>query len=179
MKTKICVKCGEEKDIELFGKSADRKDGRQVYCKKCRGKYSTSNRENLATYHKKYRTGFSYEKWSKNYREVNKERFKVRNKEYRLKMRMMAFEKYGGAICSCCGEKEIAFLALDHIDGGGTQQRKILKGGSAIYHWVYKNNYPEGFRVLCHNCNWGIHVNNGICPHKRVDRKIEEKEFKI
>lgn len=26
-------------------------------------------------------------------------------------------------------------------------------------------NYPEGYQVLCYNCNCGKSINNGICPH--------------
>ena len=38
---------------------------------------------------------------------------------------------------------------------------------SSIYSWLIRNNYPEGFQVLCYNCNLGKAHNNGICPHKK------------
>jgi hypothetical protein len=35
-----------------------------------------------------------------------------------------------------------------------------------------KNGFPEGFQVLCANCNIGRHINGGICPHES-NRKRE------
>ncbi len=68
--------------------------------------------------------------------------------------------------CDCCGESEIKFLCLDHIGGGGSAHRRELNGnGRAIYGWIIKNNFPDGFRVLCANCNqaYGYY---GTCPHQ-------------
>jgi hypothetical protein len=33
---------------------------------------------------------------------------------------------------------------------------------------VIQNNFPEGFQILCHNCNFakGFPRNNGKCPHE-------------
>lgn len=80
---------------------------------------------------------------------------------------MEALRAYGGETpaCVCCGEKELIFLALDHINGGGHQQRKET-GGGGFYTWLRRHNYPEGFRVLCHNCNFGRQINGGTCPHE-------------
>jgi hypothetical protein len=69
--------------------------------------------------------------------------------------------------CSCCGETIWMFLALDHIDGGGHEQRKKL-GGGGFWAWLRNNDYPPGFRVLCHNCNYGRHLNGGACPHEEI-----------
>jgi hypothetical protein len=35
-----------------------------------------------------------------------------------------------------------------------------------LYLWLKRNNYPTGFRVLCHNCNLAIGF-YGYCPHHR------------
>lgn len=80
--------------------------------------------------------------------------------------RMEILQAYGGPepACVCCGEREPLFLALDHINGGGHQQRKEL-GSGGFYTWLRKNNYPAGFQVLCHNCNFGRQINGGACPH--------------
>lgn len=80
--------------------------------------------------------------------------------------RTAALRAYGGPepACVCCGEREPVFLALDHINGGGNRQHREL-GGGGFYAWLRKNNYPVGFRVLCHNCNLGRELNGGICPH--------------
>jgi len=63
--------------------------------------------------------------------------------------------------CFCCGEDRIAFLTMDHTNGGGNKQ--LI--GSRIYEWLIQNDYPDGFRVACNNCNSGASINKGICPH--------------
>jgi hypothetical protein len=72
-----------------------------------------------------------------------------------------ALKHYGG-VCACCGESRYEFLAIDHINGGGTQHHKQIR--TPIVRWLRKNNYPEGFRVLCHNCNQSL-GQYGYCPH--------------
>ena len=78
-----------------------------------------------------------------------------------------AFEAYGQA-CSCCGEPDHSFLVTDHIDGGGTKQRRDngWKGNQRFYAWLEAEGYPPGFQTLCHNCNHAKHV-YGRCPHAK------------
>jgi hypothetical protein len=40
-----------------------------------------------------------------------------------------------------------------------------LRGGVRFYSWLRRNNYPEGYQVLCFNCNIakGLY---GVCPHQ-------------
>jgi hypothetical protein len=72
----------------------------------------------------------------------------------------------GGSIeCNCCGEREIEFLSLDHVKGGGNQHRKQI---GEIYKWAIDNGFPSGFQVLCMNCNWGRNRFEEGCPHRRV-----------
>lgn len=70
--------------------------------------------------------------------------------------------------CMCCHETIFEFLTLDHILGGGNSHRKSMKNTSStcLYHWLIKNNYPEGFQILCFNCNHAKHI-YGICPHNK------------
>jgi hypothetical protein len=80
-------------------------------------------------------------------------------------VRRDAIEAYGGKY-QCCGESTYEFLGIDHIEGGGTQHRKELTAaGTTLYLWLRKEGYPEGFQVLCHNCNLakGFY---GLCPHQ-------------
>ncbi len=49
----------------------------------------------------------------------------------------------------------LAALSIDHINGGGSKHRKELGGGGTkFYRWLKKHNYPEGFQVLCMNCQF-------------------------
>lgn len=90
-------------------------------------------------------------------------------KKCRQKLKKSVMSHYGGE-CSCCGESELAFLTIDHIENNGSEHRKSLPDskfstGERFYRWLRDNNYPDGFQVLCMNCNFGKHLNNGVCPH--------------
>jgi hypothetical protein len=91
-----------------------------------------------------------------------------RRRVARKASRSEALRAYGGETpnCACCGEDQLLFLALDHVDGGGRQHRKET-GGGGFYAWLRRHGYPAGFQVLCHNCNMGRQLNGGICPHQR------------
>lgn len=83
------------------------------------------------------------------------------------RVRMEALRAYGGdaPACTCCGESVLQFLALDHVNGGGHAQRQET-GGGGFYVWLRRHNYPAGFQILCHNCNFGRQINGGTCPHQ-------------
>jgi hypothetical protein len=82
---KICTKCGKAKDILNFGENAGRKDGRQEVCKECKSLteklYRASNPEK-----------------SKQYCELNKEKIKIRLRQYAIKnadsLRQKRVEKF-------------------------------------------------------------------------------------
>jgi hypothetical protein len=83
-------------------------------------------------------------------------------KIYQQRIKANVMSHYGGR-CVCCGETELVFLTIDHISGGGTKQRKETGPGTAFYRWLQKNDYPIGYQVLCHNCNFAKTM--GPCPH--------------
>jgi len=57
---------------------------------------------------------------------------------------------------------DLRALSLDHIEGGGIQHRKSIRGHS-YWNWFIVNNYPPGFQVLCMNCQWIKRVINREC----------------
>lgn len=93
---------------------------------------------------------------------------------YYSRLRLEVLQKYGGdkPRCACCGEDHVEFLAIDHINGGGNKHRRSInktKSGKmrhSVYSWLRQNRYPDGFRILCHNCNMAT-SSNKICPHQR------------
>lgn len=94
---------------------------------------------------------------------------------YNQALKKLVMDHYGG-VCECCGESEIAFLGIDHVDGGGNAHRRSLGvGGAVFYKWLKRHNFPKEvrLRVLCHNCNHGRYFNGGVCPHqeKRIAAK--------
>lgn len=106
-----------------------------------------------------------YKEAMRQYTWKNKEIRSAYHKEYNKKIRYECLSYYGGnpPKCACCGETEIAFLALDHINGGGNKHRREV--GRSITYWAFHNNFPKGLQVLCHNCNMAKH-HLGTCPHK-------------
>lgn len=108
----------------------------------------------------------------KQYREKNKEKIQASQKNYREKNRDLVISKYG-KICGCCGEHIKEFLAIDHIDG--VKIEGWPTHGGSLYRKLIKENYPEGFRVLCHNCNLSLGI-YGYCPHKtEIRNEIDKK----
>lgn len=95
-------------------------------------------------------------------------------KQYRLEIRDEVYSHYGNK-CACCGESQVMFLTIDHVNNDGNVHRSKVFGGSnkaggghKMNCWIKKNNYPKGIQLLCYNCNNGKHRNGGICPHKAV-----------
>ena len=91
------------------------------------------------------------------YYQNHKEENRASATRYREQLRMKVLGHYsnGAMKCAHCGEADLDVLCLDHINGGGSQQRRELgkPGGRSFYLWVIANSYPEGFQVLCANCN--------------------------
>jgi hypothetical protein len=111
------------------------------------------------------------------YREQNIERIVKSNRARYRDRRINCIEHYGNK-CDCCGDGRIEFLAIDHINGGGLKHRKELSAKNMnIYEYLTKNNYPHGFRVLCHNCN-ASHGNYGYCPHQIERGELTMKQAK-
>lgn len=55
--------------------------------------------------------------------------------------------------CARCQFSDIRALSIDHINGDGAKHRKEI-GGGRIYRWLLKQDFPEGFQVLCMNCQF-------------------------
>lgn len=91
-----------------------------------------------------------------------------RHKAFAERLKREVFNRYGGCRCECCGESHDAFLTIDHIHGNGTRHRNENtggKGGESFYRWLKKEGFPDGYRVLCFNCNYA-NWKLGTCPHK-------------
>ena len=103
-----------------------------------------------------------YRKSAKKYYDSHKEQIIKHIKKRNEQFKFQVLNHYGDK-CVCCGESHEEFLTIDHINGGGNKHRKKF-GISRISEWLVKNNYPEGFQVLCMNCNFikGTH-NKPFC----------------
>lgn len=113
-KTKICTKCGVEKDIDEFRLRKNRKSGRDSWCLSCRTqrrkddkryfqKWRQKNIEKVRRYQQKWRqkNREKTRRYSQKYRENHpktareKEKISIRNKEYRIanRSRLLAYDK--------------------------------------------------------------------------------------
>jgi len=87
-------------------------------------------------------------------------------------LRAETLAAYGGK-CKCCGETEIAFLAIDHVENDGAAHRKEVGKGYAIYRWLKERGFPQqGFQILCANCNYAK-WSQKVCPHEKQLRVVK------
>ena len=99
--------------------------------------------------------------------------------QYSNKLKKKFVDGYGGK-CTCCGESELRFLTIEHINHDGKQHRIAIngskdKGGKNIYRDVIRQGFPNIYTVLCINCNFAKKHKNP-CPHELED-KIDNYEF--
>ena len=116
------------------------------------------SKENKSIYDKKYRIG-------------NLDHIKAIKKKYTDRVKYEVFTHYSTNLeCVCCSESEYEFLTMDHMNDKSTYAHpEYIRGGWALINWIHKNKYPDGFRILCFNCNSGRGKHNmkGICPHEK------------
>ena len=98
--------------------------------------------------------------------EEKDERRKLREIKKQRNLREQIFAAYGKQ-CVCCGEATIEFLCLDHIAGGGGQERKRYGNGRNLWLELRRKGFPNDgrYRTLCANCH---QAKNGgkMCPHE-------------
>jgi len=157
---KTCNKCGVEKSIEEFGHHPTCRDGLRPECRDCK---NVQGRKYAKRPEVKARARVASLAWFNAHATEQKEKAKLRHRSNR-----QIVLKYYNAKCVCCGETRNEFLAVDHIHGGGSRHRKAMTV-STIYRWIIKNDFPQDFRILCHNCNQS-RGSYGYCPHESEKR---------
>lgn len=169
---KKCYRCGKIKLITEFSKDTRNPSGYKGCCKNCHNEYNKNwrknNPEKLKERKRRYKEKHPeiIRAYQRKYRKLYPERYKQTAKKYRENLKFMVLAHYsnGDPICDCCDENYIEFLTIHHIAGDGAEHRKKISGN--IYNWLKKKNFPEGFRVLCMNCNFSL-GKFGYCPHQR------------
>ena len=82
---------------------------------------------------------------TKIWRDKNREHLSQYNRDANLRRRMACLNYYesgGSPHCACCGEKEIKFLAIDHINDDGYITRKKEKEAKwNLCVWLIKNQF--------------------------------------
>lgn len=105
---------------------------------------------------------------SRRWLKIHPEEARKKLQKSRQKVKFEILKKYGGdpPKCACCGEKIIEFLTIDHINGDGNKHRKMEPAAKDICYWLRSHKYPNGYRVLCMNCNFAMRFNKE-CPHQK------------
>lgn len=66
------------------------------------------------------------------------------------KLKIKAFDKYGSKCCKC-GECDYDKLTFDHIEDGGSEDRR--QNRKLNYNWLVKGPVRNDLQLLCANCN--------------------------
>ena len=138
---KKCPRCQNTRPADKFDPDYRQPDGYRQWCRACQKTYL---QERSSLY-------------------LPKKREHGRRTDRSLRREVLIHYSSAPPVCLCCGEKTLEFLSIDHIDGGGSKHKREVH---KIYRWLKKNNFPEGFRVLCHNCNQSRGA-YGYCPHEK------------
>ena len=171
---RTCKKCHTERPIEEFRFTNKKRGWKAWECKTCEKrriqKWYVESKQRIRQLYASPEGKEIREKARKNV--ANWQKGKGRDKHnanalhYYYRLQEATFNAYGGYKCNCCGETEPLFLTIDHVNNDGNKHRKKFQStGDGLYKWLKQNGYPEGFQVLCMNCNHGKRRNGGICPH--------------
>lgn len=151
---KQCKECGVELTEENHYESSGN------ICNDCRKKQMMNNYTNkkIGIKPKLIR----YDDGGKSYYQRHKEQLLKTEAEKLIERKLKVISHYSNGNMKCANPfnlphpdwcNDINCLQIDHVNGGGSNDRKI-RIGSNFYRWLIKHNFPEGFQVLCANCNW-------------------------
>lgn len=149
-----CLSCG----VELTESNQRRSDraNSQYYCLTC--------------------TRLRDRGYSRRYNKSPKSR--ERGRAYLLRLKLTVMRHYSPSLmCQCglnrcwhegpCPISAPRIMCIDHVDGGGGRHRRSLQqAGRKLYNWLKTESFPDGFQVLCHNCNWMKTSVNRELPRK-------------
>jgi len=113
-----------------------------------------------------------------NYKNKNRDKINKseREKTRELKTKVMLHYSYGEIHCIHCGETNIDFLTIDHING-----RKAWKGtggdskGNRLCRWLIREDFPDGFQILCWAWNQIRTKKENEIKRKRTPKAINKR----
>lgn len=137
---KLCVRCSSMKTHAEFSRHRASSSGLASWCKEC-----------------------LYE-WKRQKYIAHRARFNAVSKEARRRLKQQMVDAYGGS-CTCCGESDLEFLTVEHVNRDGKQHRMSFRSAQSVWADLRRRGWPKGdYTVLCMNCNWASRF-NGVCPH--------------
>jgi hypothetical protein len=160
---KECNKCHRLLDKSQFCKHRHNKDGLSYTCRDCRKKYQERYcKENKDEINRKHRI----------YNHEHRKQRGQQYREWREQRHLLVVYVYsdGYVKCKLCNEDDLDVLTIDHINGGGTKHLKKIPNAD-LYAWLINESFPDGFRVLCWNCQHREKLR--LADEKRI---LKEKE---
>ena len=171
-----CVVCEKEFNAKQYhvNKGQARYCSKECFYKECHTKgckYPDCKNEHFGHgYCKKhYREQPEAKEREKELRKINypknREKQLESAKKWHKRMRHELLMHYsnGSLVCAKCGFDDVRALDIDHINGGGCKERKKTmdrwrRTEYTGYIYRLRTKKPEGYQVLCRNCNWIKHL---------------------
>lgn len=165
IKPLICLVCGKEFIPSIHSYS------RQKYCShNCSVKSqikSDLNQNSLKNRERNYKKSRSlilknpekYREYHRIYQKEHREKTSIWTKKNTQQIRYNVLIKIGGdkgIICVKCGFSDIRALCIDHINGGGRDDRKDKHSPVKFYKYILSLTDEESrqkYQILCSNCN--------------------------
>lgn len=166
MEERKCKTCEEVKPIEEFNQVGDRWNSRRHECKSCESTRKKNwYNQNIDRVRKQQAERLKQVRGHRG--QETKRKNAEYQKRYRDKLKAIVYAAYGNR-CACCGEAEVRFLSIDHVDNDGFINRKAGFDNctTSLMGRIKREGFPPSFQLLCMNCNHGKSRNNGVCPHK-------------
>jgi len=174
METRYCQWCKVNPLVQRKYEKPRRFNNRKLCSVKCKNEWFAESRrkenpiwtdEYKKAYEKKYRQlpGIKEKRalQNKQWRLAHVEHTIATNKLERANLRIAVLKHYSGGKMCCvqCGFSDVRALALDHIYNNGAEERKRItglkgSGGSNFFRRLRRSGYPDGYQVLCCNCNF-------------------------
>ncbi len=127
------------------------------HIKQRNAEYKARSRERLGEYDRAYYAAHAEGKraaanaWNAANPEERRERDSAYAREWRARVRKSVIERFGGK-CAECGFSDWRALQIDHINGGGNQERMLATSPHAYYKAIIASE-DRRYQILCPNCN--------------------------
>ena len=135
------------------------------------------NREQTRRWKKTPHGAKKVKEYAKKYRAKHKALLSNKQSIYMRKKRKILVElmgkrsREGKPACKCCGEDNLIYLQVDHVNNDGYED----KNGNTWRNKTTVNQYlenPKKYQLLCANCNYAKHKNGGKLYKPNKKRKV-------
>lgn len=163
----ICSRCKISHPIERFYKRSSRPSGFRSECKECTDKatylyyeknldrINTRRREHIQNNNERINT------YRRRYWHDNNEYLNMRKKEWRAVRKTDVLLKVGRGELKCvnCSCNVVRCLQINHINGGGRKEIKLIKDARRFYDMILSGERTiDDLNLLCGVCNWMDHM---------------------